>query len=260
MSTKPCFSVPHLHISWTYPHFRNTSRNGDSTPPPGSLCQCSIICTAQQCSWCSEGTSCVPICTHCLLSWHWALPEEPGSVLLSLFLQVILDTDRIPLSLLQVEQFQLAQHLHQGEIFQPLQHLRGPLMDSFQYVHVNLAQAAQDWIQYSKTLQCYQKHQAFVKEWQPPGTGNFCSPADFLYIRPKSEVCVVYQCPLKHLLKELENKLHPSHRKIWKSDLLREGKLSWEDTEEQSWERGTKRCVRCKNSITGYEGFFDTWL
>jgi len=23
-------------------------------------------------SWCSNGTSCVPVCAHCLLSWHWA--------------------------------------------------------------------------------------------------------------------------------------------------------------------------------------------
>lgn len=50
------------------------------THPPG--CLCSITCTAQMCSWCSEGTSCVPLYDHCLLSWHWAPLTEPGSVLL----------------------------------------------------------------------------------------------------------------------------------------------------------------------------------
>ena len=38
----------------------------------GSLCQCSITCTAQKCSWCSEGTTYVPLYVYCLLSWHWA--------------------------------------------------------------------------------------------------------------------------------------------------------------------------------------------
>jgi len=40
------------------------------THPPG--CLCSVTCTAQKCSWCSEGTSCAPVCAHCLLSWPWA--------------------------------------------------------------------------------------------------------------------------------------------------------------------------------------------
>ena len=52
-------------------------RSRSHTQPLGSLCQCSITCTAQKCSWCSEGTSCVPVCAHCLLSWHWAPLKRP---------------------------------------------------------------------------------------------------------------------------------------------------------------------------------------
>jgi len=38
-------------------------------------------CTAQKGSWCSEGTSCVPVCAHGLWSWHRAPLTEPGSSL-----------------------------------------------------------------------------------------------------------------------------------------------------------------------------------
>jgi len=49
----------------------------EETPQPlGSLCQCSVTCTAQQCSWCSEGASCAPVCAHGLLCWHWAPLER----------------------------------------------------------------------------------------------------------------------------------------------------------------------------------------
>jgi len=40
--------------------------------PLGSLYRCSVTCTAQKCSWCSEGTSCAPVCARCLLSWYRA--------------------------------------------------------------------------------------------------------------------------------------------------------------------------------------------
>ena len=49
----------------------------------GSLCQCSITCTAQQCSWCSEGTSCASVCVCCLFSWHWASLSRAWLSLLS---------------------------------------------------------------------------------------------------------------------------------------------------------------------------------
>ena len=32
--------------------------------PLGSLCQCSLIAQHKSTFWCSEGTSCIPICTH----------------------------------------------------------------------------------------------------------------------------------------------------------------------------------------------------
>lgn len=38
-------------------------------PLLGSLCQRCVTCSTY---WCSEGTSCVPVCAHCLLSWCWA--------------------------------------------------------------------------------------------------------------------------------------------------------------------------------------------
>lgn len=44
----------------------------EGTPQPlVSLCQCSVTA-----AWCSEGTFCVPVCAHCLLSWHWAPPRR----------------------------------------------------------------------------------------------------------------------------------------------------------------------------------------
>jgi len=42
----------------------------ETLQPPGNLCQCSVTHTAQKCSWFSEGASCVPVCAHCLMSWH----------------------------------------------------------------------------------------------------------------------------------------------------------------------------------------------
>ena len=47
-------------------------RRRSHTQSLGSLCQCSVTCTAQKCSWYSGATSCVPVCAHCLPSWHWA--------------------------------------------------------------------------------------------------------------------------------------------------------------------------------------------
>lgn len=49
---------------------------GDPIISLGNLWKCSITCTAQNCSWCSEGTSCVQTCAHCLLSWHSLLQAE----------------------------------------------------------------------------------------------------------------------------------------------------------------------------------------
>jgi len=46
-------------------------------------------------AWCSGGTSCVPVCAHCLLSWHWA-----GTILFASSLQVFIHIDEIPWSLL----------------------------------------------------------------------------------------------------------------------------------------------------------------
>ena len=43
----------------------------EGTPQPlGSLCHCSVTAQHRSAAWCSEGTSCVPLCAHCLLSWH----------------------------------------------------------------------------------------------------------------------------------------------------------------------------------------------
>lgn len=37
----------------------------------GNLCQCSADTQYRCSSWCSNRISCVPVCGHCLLSWHW---------------------------------------------------------------------------------------------------------------------------------------------------------------------------------------------
>lgn len=48
-------------------------QGGDTTASLCSLCQCSIKpCSAEVLPRCSEGTSCVLVYPHCLLSWCWA--------------------------------------------------------------------------------------------------------------------------------------------------------------------------------------------
>lgn len=51
-------------------------------------------------SWCSIGTSCIPLCAHCLLSHSWApLKKKAVSVLFAAFLQVSIQRHEIPLRL-----------------------------------------------------------------------------------------------------------------------------------------------------------------
>lgn len=98
-------------------------------------------------SWCSEGNSCVSVCTHCSGTFsghHW---REPGSVLFAALFQVFIDIGKIPHSLLFSRLFsKLSQPFFIGEMksfpvpFQSLYHLCGSSLESLQYVHVSLVQ------------------------------------------------------------------------------------------------------------------------
>ena len=85
-------------------------------------------CTAQKGSWCSEGTSCAPVCAHGLWSWHWAPLTEPGSGLWDPSLRDLWTLMRSPrASSSPAEQSQLSQPLFTGEVLQTLNHLHSPL-------------------------------------------------------------------------------------------------------------------------------------
>ena len=77
----------------------------------------------------------VPIASGPVAGHHW---KEPGSISFAPSLQVFIDIEKIPLSLLQAEQFQLSQPFFIGEVLQHLHHLCGPLLDSLQSVHVSV--------------------------------------------------------------------------------------------------------------------------
>jgi len=110
------------------PRPRPTSRwllkVSEEQTPHGGLCQCSITCTAQKCSWCSEGTSCVPVCAHCLLSWHRAPPRRAWLCPLCRFLYVLRSL-RKP-SLLQAEWAQPSDPPHGRDASAPLWSYTGP--------------------------------------------------------------------------------------------------------------------------------------
>ena len=78
----------------------NVCTEGDSTTSLGSLGQ--ALPPSPGTSFFSNlnGTSCVPVCTHCPLSCHWLSPEEPGSILLTLPLSILIPRNESPLSLL----------------------------------------------------------------------------------------------------------------------------------------------------------------
>ena len=114
---------------------------GRDPQPLGSLCQGSITHTAQKCSWCSEGTSCSPICAHGLWSWHWAPLTESCSILLALFLQVFMNAVEISLSLLfsRLNSSSYLRLFLYSRGSSPFSKFMAYLLDSLQYVLVPLA-------------------------------------------------------------------------------------------------------------------------
>lgn len=46
-------------------------QGGHSTVSLGNLHQCSITAQWRSASRCSDRTSHIPVCAHCLLTWHW---------------------------------------------------------------------------------------------------------------------------------------------------------------------------------------------
>ena len=90
---------------WSNPCLSRTPRAGCPGPTQaalqgpttslGSLCQSSIPAEHWHASWCSGGTSCVPLWAQCLLpgtGHHW---QEPGSVLFALSLHICMNVDKI---------------------------------------------------------------------------------------------------------------------------------------------------------------------
>ena len=103
----------------------------------GSLC--SVTCTAQKCYQCPEGTSCAPVCAHCLLFWHWALLTTLAPSSLDSPLRYLWTLMRSPrASTSPAEQSQLFQPLLIDQVLQNLHHLGGPMLNSFQYIQVSL--------------------------------------------------------------------------------------------------------------------------
>lgn len=84
---------------------------------------------AQKGSWCSEGTSCAPVCAHGLWSWHRAPLAEPGSSQhpSSTLPQGFMAIDGIP-EPPPAEQSQLSQPLL-TEVLVALHQLWAPLLD-----------------------------------------------------------------------------------------------------------------------------------
>ena len=132
---EPSVQGPRPDIFWISPSM-------EIPQPPLATCGSSWSPSQwQSVSWCSDGTSCasfqsVPIVSGPVPGHLWA---EPGSVLLTTFLQVFIYIDEIPPkpSLLQDEQSKLSQPLLIGEMLQSPSHLRGTLLKSLQYVHVS---------------------------------------------------------------------------------------------------------------------------
>lgn len=90
-------------------------------------------------SWCSDGTTYVPFCVHCLLSWHHQ--KIPGLILFASFFQVLVHIDEISSQhaeppLLQAEQFQLLISLYGSLYFKPLTILVALHWNS-KYMHVS---------------------------------------------------------------------------------------------------------------------------
>lgn len=89
--------------------------------------------------WCLDGSFSAPVCAHCLISWYWASLNKAWLCHLGTFLQVLMDIDEIPLSLLFSSWAAPALLASlSGEVLQALHHLRGPLLDSFQHVQLSL--------------------------------------------------------------------------------------------------------------------------
>lgn len=117
----------------------SASKNGNSTTSPGNLWQCSVTLAMDKYFLMFRGT-CVSVCAFCLWTCHWAPLRSPGSIFSAHLLQVFIYIGETTLgpSLLQAEQPQLSQLLLISHMFQSLNHLRGPSLDSLQYVHISL--------------------------------------------------------------------------------------------------------------------------
>lgn len=80
----------------------------------------------------SGGTSCVSVCTPCLLSCHWAPLMEPGSILFAKLLSVVYGhwRDLSESSLLKADQSQFSQPFLEGGVLQSLHHACSPIPNS----------------------------------------------------------------------------------------------------------------------------------
>jgi len=90
-----------------------------------AACASAVTCTTQQCSWCSEGPFCAPVCASCPGTGHHR-EEDLGPIQFAAFLQVFVDMGEIsadPL-LFQAEQPQICQPLLIEEMLQLLHILR----------------------------------------------------------------------------------------------------------------------------------------
>lgn len=117
---------PHPGSFWRSSKRLHSLRGGCVNIP--APVHCKSVC------WGSEETS---VCVHCLLSWLWAPLERawphPFGTLPSAIHRC--EWDPLGLLLLQAEQAQISQPVL---VFQPLYHLSGPTLDSFQYVCIFL--------------------------------------------------------------------------------------------------------------------------
>ena len=97
----------------------------EETPQPlwATCASAPLAAQHRSASWCSKGTSCVPTCAHCLLSWHWAALAKawlhPVFILSSGIYGHGWDPPEPPLS--QAEQSQISQPFLTGGVL--LHHL-----------------------------------------------------------------------------------------------------------------------------------------
>ena len=84
--------VPCPDVFWISPRM-------ETLPPPWPTCASARLPSmGKSVSWCSEGTSCFSVCTHCLWSCHWAPLRRARPHPLSTLLQVFVYTDAIPVT------------------------------------------------------------------------------------------------------------------------------------------------------------------